>query len=227
MAEEEQTTDVAETTETQETTEAPKSADVLDMDTGATSEDTAGGDVLSDDDAAADEGVPDQYDLDFEALGINESQLREGVIDEFKAKAKELGLTQKQFEGIAKYDVERTQAASTEAVDAWNARVEGWREAARNDKDFGGKAYEANVKTALKAVEQFGDAELKALMRSPSESNPEGLAIGNHPAVLRFLNRIGKAMSDPDLVMGEDVQKSDDTEARLRRLYPSMYERSA
>lgn len=201
--------------------------DVLDTKDENEAQGTSDGDVLSDDDATGEEGVPDQYTLDFEKLGISETELREGVLDEFQSKAKELGLTQKQFQGLAEYDIERTQAAESEAVDAWNERVSGWREAARTDKEFGGESYEANVKTAMQALDKFGDNDLKALLKSPSEDNPEGLAVGNHPAVLRFLNRVGKALGDPDLVMGEDVQRTDDTEARLRRLYPSMYDESA
>lgn len=201
--------------------------DILDKKGEDDADSSSTGDVLSDDDAAGDEGVPDQYDLDLEKLGLEVDQLNEEQLEGYKAIAKDMGLTQKQFEGLAKYDIERTQAANQEAVDEWNNRVNGWREAARTDKEFGGKEYESNVKNAMKVVEQFGDDELKSLLKSPTEDNPNGLAIGNHPAVLRTLNRIGKALSDPDLVLGDDVEKSDDTDARLRRLYPSMYDKSA
>jgi len=37
------------------------------------------------------------------------------------------------------------------------------------------------------------------------------------------VNRISKVLSDTDLVLGEDVQRSDATESKLRRMYPSMY----
>ncbi len=206
--------------------EAP-AGDILDNKGESGADSSSTGDVLSDDDAAGDEGVPDQYDLDLEKLGVEGAQLNEEQLEGYKAIAKDMGLTQQQFEGLAKYDIERAQAANAEAVDEWNSRVNGWRESARTDKEFGGKEYETNVKNAMKVVEQFGDDDLKALLKSPSEDNPDGLAIGNHPAVLRTLNRIGKALSDPDLVLGDDVEKSDDTDARLKRLYPSMYDKSA
>ncbi len=205
----------------------PSSGDILDNEGTDEAKSKAGGDVLSDDDDADDEGVPDQYTLDFEKLGLAEDSLQEGLLEEFQGKAKELGLTQKQFEGLAEYDLERAKVAESEAVDAWHERVNGWREAARSDKEFGGKDYDANRRVALQAMEKFGDADLRSLMTSPSEDNPEGLAIGNHPAMLRFLHRVGKALGDPDLVLGEDAQRTDDTEARLRRLYPSMYNKSA
>lgn len=198
--------------------------DVLDNHTGDKAKEQPAGDVLSDDGVAKQEGVPDQYT--FEAPEGHE--IDQAALDAAMAAAKDAGLTQKQFDAMAKFDVERTQAANEQAVDAWNERVKGWREAARTDKEFGGPDYDANVTTAMSAVEKFGDADLKALLKSPSEQNPEGLAIGNHPAVLRFLNRIGKAMGDPSFVQGsEAAAAADGNEARLRRLYPSMFKEGA
>lgn len=205
----------------QDTTKAGE--DTLDSTKDDTVKAGSDGDVLSDDDDTGDEGVPDQYTFDApEGVEVNEEAL-----ESFKETAKELGLTQKQFQDLVNYDMERSQAAQQEAVDGWNERVSGWREAARKDPEFGGENYDANVKTAMQAVNRFGDKDLKALLKSPSEDNPEGLAIGNHPAMLRFLNRIGKALGDPNFVAGEDAAGGDDADARLRRLYPSMYKDSA
>lgn len=205
---------------------APAGGDLLDTEGQKTTDGEPAGDLLSDDGTAQQEGVPDQYTFE-PPEGLDPKLIDEVKLDAFKDKAKELGVSQKQFQGILEYYAERTQASMQEAVDVWNTRVDGWREAARADKEVGGETFDANVKTALTAVEKFGDADFKALLKSPSESNPEGLAIGNHPAVLRFLNRIGKALGDPSLVQG-DAQKKDSTdEARLKRLYPSMFKESA
>ena len=183
----------------------------------------AAGDLLSVDGDTKQEGVPDQYT--FEAP----KDLPEGVVNEeqlgtFMEKAKEYGLSQDQFQNVMSYYAEQSQASVDEAVGQWNTRVDGWREAARADKEIGGESFQDNIKTALGVVEQFGDDGLRALVKSPSEDNPEGLAISNHPAFLRFLNRIGKAMGDPSLVQG-DVSKgaNDSDNARLRTMYPSMF----
>lgn len=182
----------------------------------------AAGDVLSDDDASQQEGVPDSYTFD-PPEGYTPNQ---EALDAAMAAAREAGLTQDQFTAMAKFDIERTQAADTKAVEDWNNRVNGWREAARSDKDFGGEDYNANVQSALKVVEQFGDADFKALIKSPNADNPEGLAIGNHPAVLRFLHRIAGKLGDPSLVQG-DVSAEKTDEDRLRKMYPSMFKESA
>lgn len=200
--------------------------ETLDKDSTADSKSDAAGDVLSDDDDAAQEGVPDQYTFEVPD-DLGELQIDETKLEAFKETAKELGFTQDQFQKVVEYDLQRQQEAVQEAVDGWNQRVSGWREAARTDKEFGGENYDANVKTAMSAVQKFADPEFKALLKSPSDDNPDGLAIGNHPAVLRFLNRIGKALSDPSLIMGDDVTQSSDVETRLKRMYPSMYKDSA
>lgn len=205
---------------------ASEATDVLDSAGEATPQDKAAGDVLSGDDDAAQEGVPDTYTFD-PPEGVDTSFIDEGKLEEFKAKAKELKLSQSQFQNVLSYYFERQQAANQEAVESWQSRVEGWRKAAKTDKEFGGENYGANVTTALKAVEKFGDAEFKALLKSPSSDNPEGLAIGNHPAVLRFLNRIGKVLGEPGLVQGDASQRATTDEAKLRRMYPTMFKEGA
>jgi len=192
------------------------------LDTDGKGDDTAQstGDVLSDDDDAGDEGVPDSYTFDLpDEMSEAGIELSEERLEAFKEAAKEMELTQKQFQKVVEYDLKRTQ----EATGQWQDRVQGWRDAARADKEFGGEAYDANVKAVSGVVNQFGDGEMKALLKSPSPDNPEGLAVGNHPAFLRMMNRIAKKLGDPQFVLGDDVTKDDSNEARLRRMYPSMY----
>ena len=102
--------------------------------------------------------------------------------------------------------------------------MNGWRDSARADKEIGGERLSEAVKVAESAIKQFGDAELQSLLRSPTPDNPNGMAIGNHPAVLRFLNRVGKAIADPTLLQGDAAPQ---TEGTLRRMYPSMFNQSA
>lgn len=197
--------------------------DILDTASNSGAQSSAADDVLAGADGDKQEGVPDQYTFEPpEGMSVDQE-----VLDAAMSVAKDAGLTQAQFQKLTEFDVQRTQAAQQAAVDGWNTRVQGWREAARTDKEFGGEAYDANVKTALSVVDQFGDKDLKALLRSPSEDNPDGLAIGNHPALLRFLNRIGKKLGDPSFVQGDATTQDTTDEVRLRRMYPSMFKESA
>lgn len=202
----------------------PGAGDVLDTDAADDAQGSTDGDVLADADSPDDEGVPDSYTFDLsDAMSEAGVTIDEEKLEPFKALAKDLGLTQKQFQGAVEYDLQRTQ----EAVTFWSDKVNGWREGARTDTEFGGESYKSNVKAVLGVVEQFGDAEFKAMIKSPSPENPDGLAIGNHPAFLRTMNRIAKKLGDPSLILGDDVQKSDANEAKLKRLYPSMFKESA
>tara|TARA_R110000851_G_scaffold174949_2_gene321163 strand:+ start:2573 stop:3118 length:546 start_codon:yes stop_codon:yes gene_type:complete len=178
--------------------------------------------VLADADKPADEGVPDSYTFELpDGLELGADEVAK--LDGFKEKAKEYGLTQAQFQNLLTYDIERTQAAVDDATNSWTQRVDGWKQSAKTDTEFGGQNYAANVKTAQAAITQFGDAEFSALLKSPSEDNPEGLAVGNHPAVLRFLNRIGKAIGDPSLIIGDGAMKDSSDAAKLKRMYPTMF----
>lgn len=195
----------------------------LDKEADNNAQQSQSGDLLSDDGAADDEGVPDQYTFDAPEE-LKDIQFDTERLDAFKDVAKEMGLSQKQFQKIVEYDLSRGQAATEAAVNEWNTQVGQWRQQAQTDKEIGGESFKDSIRLAQTAVDQFGDADLKALLKSPSPENPNGLAIGNHPAVLRMLRRIGERLSDPSFVEGDASQKDAGT---LQRMYPSMFKNSA
>lgn len=191
----------------------------LDKDGDNNAQGDQSGDLLSDDGVADDEGVPDQYTFDAPEE-LKDIQVSTERLDAFKDVAKDLGMSQKQFQKLVEYDLGRGRAASEAAVNEWNTQVQSWRESARTDKEIGGEAFKESQRLAQAAVNQFGDKDLKNLLKSPSPENPDGLAIGNHPAVLRMLRRIGERLSDPSFIEGDASQKDD---GALQRMYPSMY----
>jgi hypothetical protein len=210
---------LADTTEAPDTSSAP--ADGQPPADAAGTKDTA--DLLSGDESGGSEGVPETYTFEPpEGVEINDDI--KGKIEAFAEQAKSMGLNQKQYQALIEYDLSRAQQLNEEAVQSWNTRVETWKTSAKTDKEIGGEKFAENLKVADNAVKQFGDPELRALLKSPSADNPAGLAIGNHPAVLRFLNRVGKAIADPSLLQGDAAPQ---TEGTLRRMYPSMFDKSA
>ena len=180
-------------------------------------------DLLSGDESGGSEGVPEAYTFE-PPEGLNIDEDTKGRIDAFAETAREMGLSQKQYQSLIEFDINRTQQLNAEAIEGWTQRVDGWREQAKADKEIGGERLAAAQATAQQALKQFGDADLRALLKSPSPENPNGLAIGNHPAVLRFLNRVGKAIADPTLLQGDAPPE---TEGTLQRMYPSMFNKSA
>ncbi len=212
---------IADTTETTEATAADTTA--ADGTTLADAGATDAADLLSDDESGGSAGVPETYAFE-PPEGVTIDDDTKGKIEAFAEQAKEMGLTQKQYQSLIEYDLNRAQQLNDTAVESWNGRVEDWRKSAKTDKEIGGEKFAENLKVADNAVKQFGDPDLRALLKSPSADNPNGLAIGNHPAVLRFLNRVGKAIADPNLLQGDAAPQ---TEGTLKRMYPSMFDKSA
>jgi hypothetical protein len=212
---------IADTTETTETSTADTASEDSPLAEAAGEGDAA--DLLSGDESGGSEGVPDAYTFEPpEGLTIDEET--KGKIEAFSDQAREMGLNQKQYQTLIEYDLNRAQQFNDQAVEGWTTRVEDWRKSAKADKEIGGEQFSANLKVAENAIKQFGDPDLRALLKSPSVDNPSGLAIGNHPAVLRFLNRVGKAIADPILLQGDAAPQ---TEGTLKRMYPSMFDKSA
>lgn len=179
--------------------------------------------LLSDDGDGDDDGVPDQYTFE-PPDGVDITDEVQAGLDRFTEQATEMKLTQSQYQALVEYDLSRTQEAEGSAVDVWNTRVDGWREASRADKEIGGADFDKNAAIAEATIRQFGDKELLSLFRSPSEKNPDGLALINNPAILRAFTRIGAALGDPTLLEGDTKVE---TEGSLQRMYPSMFKETA
>jgi hypothetical protein len=212
---------LADTTETTEATAADTTA--ADASAPADAGVTDAADLLSDDESGGSEGVPDAYAFE-PPEGLDLDDETKGRIDAFADTARDMGLTQDQYQALIEYDINRAQQLNDVAVESWDRQVDGWRQSAKADKEIGGEKFAENLKVAENALKQFGDPDLRALFKSPSPENPGGLAVGNHPAMLRFLNRVGKAIADPALLQGDAAPQ---TEGTLKRMYPSMFDKSA
>lgn len=77
---------------------------------------------------------------------------------------------------------------------------EGWANTSKADKEFGGDKLDENLSVAKQALDKFGTPELKQLI------NETG--IGNHPEVIRFFYRAGKAISQDTFVGGQQSGKA-------------------
>lgn len=111
------------------------------------------------------------------------------LVSEFKKVAGELGINDSaKAQQLVDLYVKGTTAA-TQARAAANAKVfANWRDAAKKDPEFGGAKFDATVVNVRKAVTAYGDPELKGLL------NETGL--GDHPAIIRLLNKVGLALAE-------------------------------
>jgi len=112
------------------------------------------------------------------------------VMSSFSEIAKELNLSQdgaqKMLDKVGGKLAER-QSQHLASV------VQGWAESSQADKEFGGDNLNANLSVAKKALDTFGTPQLRTLL------NDSGL--GNHPELIRFFYRAGKAISEDQYVV--------------------------
>lgn len=153
---------------------------------------TAEGEKAKDGEGEKTEGAPAEY-AEFTAPdGVT---LDGEVLGSLKSVAKELNLSQAQAQKIADLGVQlqqRSAQAQTEAVA--RARTE-WASQSKADKEFGGEKLSEHLAVASKALDQFGTPELRTMLRTTG--------LGNHPEVIRFMVRAGKAISEDTVVNGQ------------------------
>lgn len=121
--------------------------------------------------------APEGQELDANALSV------------FEPIAKELGLTQEQAQKL----VDIYPQIQQQQAEAWSKQGEEWREQVKSDKEIGGDKYTANVGNAQKALDQFGSPALREYL--------ETTLLGNHPELVRFFAKVGKAVSEDTMVM--------------------------
>lgn len=81
------------------------------------------------------------------------------------------------------WDQERAEIAAMHAE---------WREQSEKDPEIGGDRLRESAEHAKRALERFGSDQLTALM--------EESKLGDHPAVVRFFLKLGKAMAEDVVV---------------------------
>lgn len=149
--------------------------------------------------AYEDFSVPEGVELDAEVLG------------EFKAVAKELNLPQDAAQKVTDLGVKLAQKWAAESQEATSAMLADWKVQAENDKEFGGDALPANLSVAKKALDQFGSPALSELLNVHR--------LGDNPEVIRFMVRVGKAISEDTFVGGGHTTPPQNA---AKTLFPNM-----
>ena len=86
-----------------------------------------------------------------------------------------------------------------------------WVDTAKNDKEIGGKGFDATIALGREAVKIYANDEFRVML------NVTG--VGNHPEMIRFLSKVGKAHSDDKILQGT---KSSGSKDPAKILYPDM-----
>lgn len=174
---------------TQPAADATKTADATTAATQSDAGKTAEGEGASDKSKdgktdKAKDGAPEKYEFKLP----EGAQLDEALVGEFTPLAKELNLSQDQAQKLVDLYAKTQGAAQKSVADHWDNLNKEWQGKVNSDKEYGGADLDKNVAIAKKAIDAFGTPELKDAL------NLTG--VGNHPEVVRFFYRVGKAISD-------------------------------
>lgn len=153
------------------------------------------------------QGAPEQY-AEFTMPDGVEFDAELG--GDLKNLAKEFNLPQDQAQKLADLGAKQLQRFQAAQADAVAQSREAWQSEARADKEYGGDKFDESLASAKKAVDAFATPELKTLL------NQTGL--GNHPELIRFMVRAGKAISEDRFDGGRGVTTSD-SQSTAQRLY--------
>lgn len=133
------------------------------------------------------------------------------LLNDFKPLAKELGLTQEKAQKLVDLQSKYLQKMGDVQTKAWETTVDGWRQATEQDKEFGGAALKENVGKARVALDKFGTKELRDAL--------DVTGVGNHPEFVRFMVRVGKAISEDTMRSGTTTSGPRDP---AKTLFPNM-----
>lgn len=133
--------------------------------------------------------VPEKYELKLP----KDSKLDASSIEKTAAFAKANGLSNEQAQSLIDREHEAVQGFAKVQMEEFEKTKGSWRAELSADKEIGGEALNQNVEMAKRVVTRFGtDGFKKALNES---------GYGDHPELVRVFARIGKAMSEDQLII--------------------------
>lgn len=154
-------------------------------------EKTADGDKPGEDKEQKQDGAPEKYEF----KPTEGQELDAAALEQFEPIARELNLTNEQAQKMVDlYGSKIMPMVQQQQVEAWQKTTEQWAADVKADKEIGGDKLTANLSAAQRALEQFGDPELKEYLDSTG--------LGNHPALVKAFIKVGKAMSEDKVVTG-------------------------
>lgn len=173
-------------------------------------ETTEQAEVKTDEAAATPEKVvPDKYEF----TAPEGTQLDEEAVGEFSGLAKEFKLSQEEAQKVTDIGAKLAQKWEAKQAETIQQAAAEWAASATADKEYGGEKLTESLATAKKALDAFGTPELRSLLNDSR--------LGNHPEVIRFMVRAGKAISEDRMVTGGAGPATASTNV-AKSLYPNQ-----
>jgi|TARA_Y100000310_G_scaffold171987_2_gene172113 hypothetical protein len=172
----------------------------------------SGDDSQESEDGKADEGQKDGAPEEYQDFKLpTDVAIDEKLVAEFTPIAKELNLTQEQAQKLVDLQVKNMQEFVTTQQKTWGDLQESWVSAVKADDEIGGTSFDENLSVAQKALDAFGSSALREVL--------DTTGAGNHPELVRFFYKVGKALSEDTLHQG-GATSAPKTQAEI--MYPTM-----
>lgn len=123
-----------------------------------------------------------------------DSKLVQADVDRVAAIARERGLSKEQAEVMLKTQSDAVEAYEARLQEGFKAKRAEWVKTVQDDKDLGGANLAATQKNAQRVIDTFMDTELRTFLKDSG--------YGDHPFMVRFLNKVGKAMAEDKALGG-------------------------
>lgn len=150
--------------------------------------------------------------IEYDVKAPDESVLSEKRLEEIVAFARERGfsneIAQSMVDIADRAVLEQTKEA-TETIDKMVS--EEWPKQCAEDKEIGGDDFNKNAELSKRVLQKYAPPEFIDLLDPRTKENPNGTSYGNHPLFMKFLVRIGKSMTDDQLILSKEkgaVKKS-------------------
>ena len=134
------------------------------------------------------QGAPETYEFNTK-ITDDSSELDPEVVTAFGEVAKELDLPQDAAQKVLDKVAPVIQAKQAKVLE--QVKLD-WANDSQADKEFGGENLAENLNVAKQALDAFGSDSLKSLLHETG--------FGNHPEIIRFMYKAGKAISEDSYV---------------------------
>jgi len=132
------------------------------------------------------------------------SLLPEDATEKIVANAREQGFSNEVAQSMVNTASEAVMAQTEQAAKEVDEMVNvTWPKQCSDDKEVGGDDFVANAELSKRVLTKFAPPEFVDLLDPRTKENPNGTSYGNNLYLLKFLVRIGKAMSDDQLILAK------------------------
>lgn len=139
----------------------------------------------------------------------------EALLSDFTAVAKESGLKQEYAQKIVDSFVKAQGRVIQGFEQERAANNQAWLAAAKRDKEYGGQSFDKNALVARAAMSQFATPEFSKFL--------DETGLTNHPEMVRFCFRVGKAIASEDSIAGTAGSGPGAAPSRDERLASKLY----